>query len=103
MLDRMPSVRIVLYGGPEERQRNIELQAIAPDRVVRNMPARLNDSFHASEREASRLQCSVDRICSRIAGEVPLVGALSPRRGAGEGSALMPLALRSNYIVACTD
>src|SRR5207247_10448178 len=72
---------------------------IAPERVVRNIPARLNDSFHASERDASRLQCSVDRICRRIAGEAPAVGSASPARGAGAGSFPMP-AVRSNIIAA---
>ncbi len=32
---------------------------IAPDSVERNIPARLNDSFQARLRDASRLQCSV--------------------------------------------
>src|SRR6266540_3810185 len=64
---------------------------IAPVSVVRNIPARLNDSFHASDRDASRLQCSVDRIWSRIADDTsPLVTA-SPTRGAGAGSAPMPV------------
>src|SRR5437667_11257362 len=71
---------------------------IAPERVVRYIPARLNDSFHASERDASRLQCSVERICSRIAGEVSAVGAASPRPGAGEGSAPLPPPVRSNIV-----
>ena len=33
------------------------------------MPARLNDSFQASDLDARRLQCSVDRIWSRSEGE----------------------------------
>ncbi len=56
------------------------------------MPARLNDSFQASEREASRLQCSVERIWSRIAGVtgvvVPVGASAGP--GVGAGSAPMP-------------
>ena len=32
---------------------------IAPDSAERNIPDRLNDSFHARLRDASRLQCSV--------------------------------------------
>jgi len=68
--------------------------------VVRNMPARLNDSFQASERDASRLQCSVERICSRIAGDASVVG-VSPGRGAGDGSGPIPVpaVTRSNDIV----
>jgi hypothetical protein len=44
---------------------------MAPDSADRNMPVRLNDSFHASARDASRLQCSVARICTRRAGDGP--------------------------------
>src|SRR5437867_3701914 len=62
---------------------------IAPVRVVRNIPARLNDSFQASERDASRLQCSVDRIWSRIAGDTPSAIA-APLGGTGAGSAPIP-------------
>ena len=72
-------------------------ETIAPDSVVRNIPARLNDSFHASERDASRLQCSVERICNRIAGEASAVGSASPRRGPGAGSFPIP-AVRSNIV-----
>ena len=32
---------------------------IAPDNADRNIPARLNDSFHATLLDASRPQCSV--------------------------------------------
>ncbi len=41
---------------------------IAPESAERYMPARANISFQAIERVASRLQCSVARICSRRAG-----------------------------------
>ncbi len=60
---------------------------IAPDSVVRNIPARLNDSFHESERDARRLQCSVDRIWRRIDGDAPPVSAALSARWAGPGSA----------------
>src|SRR5436189_5807379 len=75
-------------------------ETIAPDSVVRNIPARLNDSFQASERDASRLQCSVDRIWSRIAGDTAPVDTDSPWRGTGAGSAPMPppAVTRSNVI-----
>src|SRR5438067_1404618 len=38
---------------------------IAPESVERNIAARLNDSFQARDRDASRLQCSVARIWRR--------------------------------------
>src|SRR5258706_9376428 len=71
---------------------------IAPVSVDRNIPARLNDSFQASERDASRLQCSVERIWSRIAGETSSFVTGSPMRGAGAGSAPIP-AWRSKDII----
>ena len=46
------------------------------------MPARLNDSFQASERVARRLQCSVERIWSRIEGGIPPGVAASGAPGA---------------------
>ena len=63
---------------------------IAPDRAERNIPARLNDSFQASDRVASRPQCSVDRIWSRIAGVIPsdpAAGGPVVPAGGGAGSA----------------
>src|SRR5688500_13445175 len=65
---------------------------MAPDSVDRNMPARLNDSFHASDREASKLQCSVERICSRIAGGMapPTLDVSYPPVGVGAGSGPTP-------------
>jgi len=70
---------------------------MAPARVDRNIPARLNDSFHASDRDARRLQCSVERIWRRIAGEIgsPSVDAPPLPAGTGGGSAPGPLG-RSN-------
>src|SRR5205814_1137077 len=69
---------------------------IAPVSVVRNIPARLNDSFQASAREASRLQCSVDRIWSRMAGVTTSAWRASAGPAFGPGSAPMavPAALR---------
>src|SRR4029077_18905406 len=60
---------------------------IAPDNVVRNIPARLNASFHAGDGDASRLQCSVERIWSRIAGEP---SRAEPTCVGGPGSAPKP-------------
>src|SRR3569833_3030702 len=48
---------------------------VAPERVDRYMPARLNDSFQASDRDASRLQCSVERICRRSCKFAPTPSA----------------------------
>ena len=75
---------------------------IAPVRVVRNIPARLNDSFQASERDASRLQCSVERICSRSEGDVPWADATVGWLGLGACSAPspMPAPVRSKDISA---
>ena len=42
---------------------------IAPASAESSMPARVNASFQASERVASRPQCSVARIWRRSAGE----------------------------------
>src|SRR2546427_13136638 len=64
---------------------------IAPVSVVRNIPARLNDSFQASERDASRLQCSVDRIWSRIAGGTTSAWPASAGPALGRGSAPLPV------------
>jgi ADP-heptose:LPS heptosyltransferase len=33
-LDRIPGVQILLYGGPDESERNARLKSIAPDRIV---------------------------------------------------------------------
>src|SRR2546426_6489864 len=75
---------------------------IAPVTVVRNIPARLNDSFQASERDASRLQCSVERICSRSEGDVPWADATVAWLGLGACSAPspMPAPVRSKDISA---
>src|SRR5207237_3714894 len=64
---------------------------IAPVNVVRNIPARLNDSFQASERDASKLQCSVDKIWSRIDGDASAAVVASLARGAGAGSTPSPV------------
>src|SRR3982074_1192488 len=64
---------------------------IAPVNVVRNIPARLNDSFQASERDASKLQCSVDKIWSRIDGDASAAVVASLEGGAGAGSTPSPV------------
>src|SRR6266550_6279440 len=72
---------------------------IAPVNVVRNIPARLNDSFQASERDASRLQCSVDKIRSRIDGDAWAFGlASSGPDGAGSNASPAPEPTRSKDI-----
>src|SRR5437868_4462111 len=76
---------------------------MAPDSVERNMPARLNDSFHASARDARRLQCSVDSICNRIDGDTSPVEMDSPARGPGAGSAPMPVPAGIRSKVILTD
>src|SRR5437763_11335730 len=40
---------------------------MAPDRMARKMLTRASDSVYVSDRVASRLQCSVARICSLVA------------------------------------
>src|SRR3979411_2949170 len=78
---------------------------IAPVNVVRNIPARLNDSFQASERDASKLQCSVDKIWSRIDGDASAAVVASLERGAGAGSAPSPVPppTRSKDILALSS
>src|SRR6266851_5203104 len=49
----------------------------APERMARKMVTRLSDSVYVSERVASRLQCSVARICSFAASSVRLDGGSS--------------------------
>src|SRR5262245_32145914 len=44
----------------------------AADSTVTNIEARLKTSFHVMLRVASRLQCSVARICARTASVTPL-------------------------------
>jgi hypothetical protein len=51
------------------------------DSTERNICARANDSLQVWDRVASRLQCSVDRICTRSAADT------SPRGVPGSGSA----------------
>jgi hypothetical protein len=50
------------------------------DSTERNICARANDSLQVCDRVASRLQCSVDRICTRSAADT------SPRCVPGSGS-----------------
>src|SRR5690242_15459714 len=76
---------------------------IAPDNVDRNIPARLNDSYQASDRDASRLQCSVERIWSRIAGDAAPVTEFSLDRRAGPGSAPIATPGRRSKDMARTD
>ena len=69
---------------------------IAPDNDDRNIPARLNDSFHARLRDASRLQCSVLSTWSWIASGVPpSVGSDGPGVGAGSAPGPVPAVERS--------
>jgi len=68
---------------------------IAPATVERNIPARLKDSFQANDRDASKLQCSVERICRRIAPVVSPASSVTLDDAASGGSALGPGALPS--------
>src|SRR5256885_2839928 len=70
---------------------------IAPERIERNIPARLKDSFQASDRDASRLQCSVARIWSRSDADA-LAAATWPGAGPGSAPIPVPAVARSNDI-----
>src|SRR5215471_14077355 len=64
--------------GPEPSAGATSARAItAPDRMARKIVTRLRASLYVSERVASRLQCSVARICSLAAPVSRPAGATS--------------------------
>jgi hypothetical protein len=98
MIGRMTSSKSVNPSPNADACATSARATIAPVNVERNIPARLNASFHASAREASRLQCSVDKIWSRIDGDASAVGVASPARGADSTPSPMPAPTRSKDI-----
>ena len=61
---------------------------MAAESTVRNMPARVKISFQVIERVASRLQCSVARICTRTASVTPERSESGGRGNDGSGMAV---------------